>query len=122
MQVLNSINRKECECGALLQYENKDIDIDGYIICPCCGKRIKVRNKNEIIYPEDYYCFNGIDISKERINSYIKDGIKDLKENKDEDYWITGTGNTMIFIFKNDENKEFDVYVCKNYYEGYVEY
>lgn len=26
----------------------------------------------------------------------------------------------MVFVFKLDEDEEYDVYVCKNYYETFV--
>ena len=32
----------------------------------------------------------------------------------------TGSGDTMIFVFKFDEDKEYGVYVCKNYYETFI--
>ena len=31
-----------------------------------------------------------------------------------------GSRDTMVFVFKLDENKEYDVYVCQNYYETFV--
>ena len=120
MKILDETNKVECGCGAVLQYDEKDIE-DGYIVCPCCGEAIKVRK--ELKFPKDYCSFkDGVNLSNKDINKFVKDGIKYLRNNPIDDSYYSGTGNTMIFVFRNDGDEEFEIFVCKDYYEGQVEY
>lgn len=43
-------------------------------------------------------------------------------DSNDENDWVRyiGSGDTMVFVFKFDGDKKYDVYVCKNYYETFI--
>ena len=43
-----------------------------------------------------------------------------LKENPELNYDFVGTGDTMIFVFKENEDEEYYIYIGKNGYEAYV--
>ena len=65
---------------------------------------------------------NGVDVENKEIDECVKEGIDFLRNHEESDDYVVGTGNTMIFIFRNDELEEFNVYVCKNYYDTEIEY
>ena len=57
-----------------------------------------------------------MNIDDERIQEYVRKCLKAMEcSTEDFDCVWTGSGDTMVFAFKTDE--EYDVYVTKNYYE-----
>ena len=122
MKIINENNRQvRCdECRTLLEYDSSDI-YKGYITCPCCGSDIRVSDFT-ISFPQDYYLNNGVDVENKEIDECVKEGINFLRNHEESDDYFVGTGNTMIFILRNDELEEFNVYVCKNYYDAEIEY
>jgi hypothetical protein len=74
-------------------------------------------------FPDDFYGYHdGVDISDEKINEWIQEGVADL-EVGDGHYWSMKSGNTIVEIHKlYDEYAEdgyfYDIKVCKGYWHG----
>ena len=129
----------ECNiCGSQLEFEREDIHMGMYgcmhITCPLCNEEIMLEYHEENItltednieFPTHFYHYGVMDGSvdtcdNEHIRKWIKEGIETLR-NSGDDNWVyfTGTGNTCIHIYKLDDDEEYCVYVCNNYYETYI--
>lgn len=124
-----------CEhCGSELEVEDDDIQVGtygaGYVVCPCCGEETYADEladyfpltKDNVEFPTHYYSFNnGVHIDDDTINKWVKECIEKFDPNDENDWCrFTESGNTMVFVFKLDEDEEYDVYVCKNYYETFI--
>lgn len=124
-----------CEnCGSELEVEDGDIEIGtygmGYVVCPCCGEETYSDEladyfpltKNNLEFPVHYSSSkNAVSIDNDRINKWVKECIEKFDINDENDWCrFTGSGDTMVFVFKFDEDKEYCVYVCKNYYETII--
>lgn len=130
----NNIARCTCEyCKSVLDVDMKqDVLYDNgrpYFVCPICNEDSYSEElyddfptKDEIKFPNRYYYFgNGYEMSDEEIDKYVKDIIEKFNDYDDDDYVrYAGTGDTIIFVFKDIEEKTYVVYVCKNYYEAEV--
>ena len=124
-----------CECNSIIEFNEADITTAQYgcacIICPKCGKRITVDDivpnyekfekhitKDNISFPQDFYdnsiCSN---VNDKKINYYIKRGIEDIEQNKNDSYFYP-IANTVISIFSADGG--YEVQVSKNYYDTFI--
>lgn len=139
MRVVSKIEKKypkriKCNnCGSELEYEKEDIYEDFvscYIKCPICKEKIIldnidrsdiILNENNLNFPVHYFHNkNSVKISDKEINCHVRNCIKILKENPELNYDFVGTGDTMIFVFKENEDEEYYIYIGKNGYEAYV--
>ncbi len=135
MKVLNKVKENypkkiECECGAELEYDKEDMHIGalGYyhITCPVCEEEILLDeeevielNENNLRFPTNYFDYkNGNEI--EKVDLWVRECIIHLKNNPNKNYVFTGSGNTMVFVLKYSEGKEYYVHVSKREYETYV--
>lgn len=124
-----------CEhCDSELVVEDDDIQVGaygaGYVVCPCCGEETYADEladyfpltKDNVEFPTHYYSFNnGVHIDDDTINKWVKKCIEKFDPNDENDWCrFTGSGNTMVFVSKLDEDEEYDVYVRKNYYETFI--
>lgn len=124
-----------CEnCDSELEVEDDDIKVGtygmGYVVCPCCGEETYSDElsdyfsltKDNLEFPTHYSTFsNGKKIDDDTINKWVKECIEKFDHNDENDWCkFTGSGDTMVFVFKFDEDKEYNVYVCKNYYETLI--
>lgn len=117
------------ECGCELQFEEEDVHVGAlggmYVTCPECDNEVFVEdmeaidiNSKNIEFPTHFFLpsDDAVSIDDERIQEYVRQCLTSLEcSTEDFDYTWTGSGDTMVFAFKNDE--EYDVYVTKNYYE-----
>ena len=137
MRVIKKIEegrRIECpHCKSLLEY---DIEEDSFmtkvgrsIECPQCNTDILVERCDPTKFPDTFYRF-GVDakavhITDEKINEWIQKGLHFLKNHRDNDYYYTGTGDSMLCIFRcNDGDGEKDYYYCivgQGYWESNIE-
>lgn len=75
-------------------------------------------------YPDDFFDFKtGGDISNEEINEWIRSCVKDLEEDKNQEYSYTACGNTQVAVFRKfyedkPELNSYEVMVTKNYQEA----
>ena len=116
------------KCGVQLECEREDV-YEGaydawYIKCPECGQDIMVDeidsvelDEHNIEYPKHFYAMSkdAVDISDERIQRWIRECLTKLKGCEDDSYELRGSGNTMVFAFKDET--EYVIYVAKNYAE-----
>ena len=63
-----------------------------------------------------------IEISDEEINKWIQQGIEYFRENPEEYSYFMGFGNSMVHMYKFDEDKEYYVIVSKDYESGEIEF
>ena len=101
-----------------------------FITCPCCGEETYSDEladyfqltKDNVEFPTHYYSFSdGVYIDDDTVNKLVKECIEKFDHNDENDWCrFTGSGDTMVFVFKLDEDEEYDVYVCKNYYETFI--
>ena len=124
-----------CEnCDSELEVEDDDIQVGthgmGYVVCPCCGEETYADEladyfqltKDNVEFPTHYYSFSdGVHIDDDTVNKWVKECIEEFDPNDENDWCrFTGSGDTMVFVSKLDEDEEYDVYVCKNYYETFI--
>lgn len=117
------------ECGKEFETETY-IGEDGaeFAICPHCnevtfvGDGIKL-NESNVCYPKHFFQYAGKHtkaMSDEETTKYVRECIS--KIDKDTDYYIIGSGDTICFAAKSDEDlHEVTCYVCKKYSECHVE-
>ena len=135
VKVLNQVVKNErypknvvCEmCGAELEYDQEDeyVGLFGYdcVKCPCCGKDVTV-NKYQVtrpIFPTSFYHFGGEESKKltdEETQKYIDKVLEDMQELEVGKYTYTGSGDTMVYGFRYED--EDVIQVCKNYYEDNI--
>ena len=125
-----------CEnCDSELEVEDDDIQVGaygmGYVVCPCCGEKTYPDEladyfplaKDNLEFPVHYFSFNNkaVSIDDNTINKWVKECIEEFDPNDESDWCrFTGSGDTMVFVSKLDEDEEYNVYVCKNYYETFI--
>lgn len=102
------------------------IGADGslFATCPKCNNEVWVGegielNPQNIEYPKHFYTYNNEDtviISDKRIQEWVREAAAKL--DKDNDYYFTGAGDTLVIAVKADESvSECTIYVCKGYSE-----
>ena len=79
--------------------------------------------KDNIEYPIHFYHtskeLGAIDIcDNKHVKEAINDAIRYFRNNKNETYWLTASGNMHVIVFRFDE--EYDVVVTDNYYSTYI--
>ena len=124
--------RKTCEkCKSVFAIEDGDFHIGDYgckyWTCPYCltenyvdeGETLTCDN---LVYPQHFASFkSGKQIDAKELNKWAKEAVAAL--DKDVDYAVHGSGNSLVFAYKSDpELNEVSVVVCDNgYYETFVE-
>lgn len=92
------------------------------VICPHCGGVIETERIEPFTFPDTFYHFDTNKVSKltdEETQHYV-DIVKHKLQQELEvgEYTFTGTGDTMVFGFKFED--EDVIYVAKNYWEDGV--
>ena len=122
------------ECDIKIGYDSSDVRIGaygcGYITCPKCGELVflddpehsLILTPDNIQFPLHFYKTgkNAVKNTDEEINTYIKECVRDL-EKSEEDYGVfryTGSGNTMVFTFKYED--EYAIFVARDFYESSI--
>lgn len=111
-------------CATKIGYTNEDTfnNTKGRAIeCPYCHDIITVERFNRTLpFPDAYFDFgNGVDISNTEIEKWVKNGIKSCIKN-DSDGYYTASGNTYVDIKWLEGDNDFDIVVCKNYYNATI--
>ena len=130
IQVENPRFPLECKCeicNSVLSVDEYDVrnDRGEYAECPVCGGRIDLQELSSHVFPRDFDYFGGEDtkpIEDERINKWINEGIRYFHKNTDSFCYMTGSGDTAVFILNFSGDEEYEVMVCKGYYNAYVPY
>lgn len=130
----------KCEnCGSILEVSREDTHV-GYlglphVTCPCCDYEMDVKEFDDdaihiyasnVKYPTHFTVsskdFRAIEISDEEINKLIQQGIEYFRENSEAYYYFMGSGNSMIHMYKFDEDKKYYVVVSKDYESGEIQF
>lgn len=130
----------ECEnCRSILEVLREDTHIGyvglPYVTCPCCNYEMNIKEfeddaidicASNVKYPTHFTVsskeFKAIEISDERINEWIQQGIEYFRGNTEAYSYFMGFGNSMIHMYKFDEDKEYYVVVSKDYESGKIEF
>lgn len=124
-----------CEhCESEIELEENDVEVGKlglyYFNCPCCGELsdiddgINLTSEN-LEFPKHYYHFGGgVHISENEINRYVKECINSLRNSTDENFYhtCTGSGDTIVHVSRYDDDENFVINVCRNYYETEISY
>ena len=93
------------------------------VICPQCGGVIKTKHVEPFTFPKTFFHFgegnNAGHLTDEEVQSYVDIVKRELQQElKVGDYIFTGTGDTMVFGFKFEDEDE--IIVAKNYWKESV--
>ena len=127
-----------CEnCESELEYEKSDMKVGVYGImhvkCPLCGYNNMIYgNENDITLTVDNIEFpthfhhtsketGAVNVcNNEFVKECVRKAINYFRENKEEFAYFTGTGNTMVYVFRFEGDEEYEVAVANDYYETYI--
>jgi len=111
------------DCGAELVYDNNDTYFGMFgeegIDCPVCGNFVFIDSDKPRIppkFPDTFYHTDANDslckLSDEEIQTYVDKVMKHEKELKPGEFTCSGTGDTMVYLFKYEN--ETEIVVSKN--------
>lgn len=111
-----------CECTVSYHLnEVYKVDNNGMgIICPNCGKNIVTQEVKCFTFPDSFYHIGNnkdiVHLTNEKIQKYVDIVKNTLKyEREVGEYTFTGSGDTMVFGFKFED--EDIIIVAKDYWE-----
>lgn len=136
----NALKINCMQCGSELEITEEDTHISWlgarFITCPCCGEETLVDELDGITLTKDNLEFpkhfnrttKGLRNIKEtcpnEIVKIIKSKIENFRHDKDCHSWYTDChswytswGDTLVVVFRCNEDKEYHVVVAKDYYE-----
>lgn len=136
MYIPNEVEENTCKhCGTISKVAFEEAFMGEYgnyfYRCPYCGqitpldKDIYVNTEDltvdNIEYPTHFHYMSDIDIdtSDGTITRVVRGMILSLREN-DEDLVSTIEGDTMIIVFRMEEDEEYHIFVGKNYEHSIV--
>lgn len=120
------------KCESELEYEKSDIKIGAYgcpeIICPLCGMKIPLYDEEELVLTRENISFpthfwhtsketGAVEVPKWEIEERIRKGIDWLRNNKEEFFWFTESGDSYVEVRRYDGDEVYNIFVSKNYYE-----
>lgn len=104
--------------------EVERVENDGVgIICPNCGEPIVLEHVDPFTFPDTFYHFGtsegAVCLSDDKVQEYVNIVKRKLQQEcQVGEYALTGTGDTMVFGFKFED--EDVIYVAKNYWSDSV--
>lgn len=93
------------------------------VICPHCGDVIETKRIEPFTFPDTFYHFgvseDAVCLSDDRVQEYV-DIVKHKlrQECQVGEYTFTGSGDTMVFGFKMED--EDVIFVAKNYWSDSI--
>ena len=130
----------ECDnCGSVLEVSREDTHTGWlglqFVTCPCCNYEMSIEEFDDdainicasnVKYPTHFMLcskdFATVETSDKTINEWIQKGIEYFRNNKDEYYWYSGSGNTWVHIYRYEKDEEYMVIVSKDYEEGNIQF
>lgn len=117
-------------CHVKLRYTDDDTERlynERGFVCPSCGHFVIAEFIKPFKFPESFLLTSentgAVKMSDDEIQQYVDDCVNCLRERKNEgikeDYTMSGSGNTIVFGFLDDDG--ISVYVAQNYYETFSE-
>lgn len=93
------------------------------VLCPQCAGVIETEHIEPFTFPKTFYHYgegkNSSHLTDKEIQSYVDIIKRKLQQElKVGDYTLTGTGDTMVFGFKFED--EDCIYVAQNYWEDSI--
>lgn len=90
------------------------------VLCPQCKEAIETEHIEPFTFPNTFFYFGAnkgsVHLNDKEVQSYVDIVKRKLQQElKVGDYTFTGTGDTMVFGFKFED--EDVIYVAKNYWE-----
>lgn len=114
-------------CQYTISYTENEVERvenDGFgVICPHCNESIVLKHIEPFTFPNTFYHFStsesAVCLNDEEIQEYVNIVKRKLQqERKVGEYAFTGSGDTMVFGFKMED--EDLIFVAKNYWEDSV--
>lgn len=123
-------------CGSELEIERNDINFGylgmAFVTCPLCGSDINVEEcdrditKDTLEFPEHFYHFEDKNLDNEiytmDIRKYVNSAINFFRENPSNFCYFTGSGDLAVFVMNYPGDEEYQVIICKGYYETSLRY
>ena len=110
-------------CQYTISYTEDEVervdDDDLAVICPNCNEPIVLEHVEPFTFPDTFYHF-GVDegavcLSDDKVQEYVNIVKRKLQQELEVgEYTFTGTGDTMVFGFKFEDEDE--IVVAKNYW------
>lgn len=93
------------------------------VMCPNCNELIVLERIEPFTFPDTFYHFGAnegaVCLSDDEVQSYVDIVKRKLQQELEVDeYTFAGTGDTMVFGFKFEDEDE--IIVAKNYWEESV--
>lgn len=104
--------------------EVERVENDGLgVICPNCNKSIVLEHIEPFTFPDTFYHFSvsegAVCLSNEEVQEYVNIVKRKLQqEYQVGEYTFTGSGDTIVFGFKFEDEDE--IIVAKNYWEDSI--
>lgn len=114
-------------CQYTISYTDDEVDRvenDGFgVICPNCNESIVLEHIEPFTFPNTFYHFGtsecAVCLNDEEIQEYVNIVKRKLQQEcKVGEYVFTGSGDTMVFGLKMED--EDLIFVAKNYWEDSV--
>lgn len=114
-------------CQYTISYTEDEVgrvDNDGLgVICPNCNEPIVLKHIEPFTFPDTFYRFGtregSVRLSDDEVQHYVDIVKRKLQQEcQVGEYTFTGSGDTMVFGFKFED--EDVIYVAKNYWEDSV--
>lgn len=114
-------------CQYTISYTEDEVEhIDNEsmgVICPHCGGVVETEHVEPFTFPDTFYHFgvseDAVCLSDDRVQEYV-DIVKHKlrQECQVGEYTFTGSGDTMVFGFKMED--EDVIFVAKNYWSDSI--
>lgn len=110
-------------CQYTISYTEDEVEhIDNEsmgVICPHCGGVVETEHIEPFTFPDTFYHFGtsegAVCLSDDEVQHYVDIVKRKLQQEcQVGEYAFTGTGDTMVFGFKMEDEDE--IFVAKNYW------
>lgn len=114
-------------CQYTISYTEDEVDrVDNEsmgVCCPHCGGVVETEHIEPFTFPDTFYHFgvseDAVCLSDDEVQHYVDIVKRKLQQEcQVGEYAFTGTGDTMVFGFKFEDEDE--IIVAKNYWEESV--
>lgn len=110
-------------CQYTISYTEDEVDrVDNEsmgVYCPHCGGVVETEHIEPFTFPNTFYHFGTICLSDDEVQHYVDIVKRKLQQEcQVGEHTFTGSGDTMVFGFKMED--EDVIYVAKNYWEDSV--
>ena len=125
------------KCKSELSYEKSDLRMGTYgcqyLDCILCGYDNMLEDnedcialtKDNIEFPTHFHRFSTETgavntLTDDYVREVVREAIDYFRMYKEESFYYSATGNTIVFVFKISGDEEYQVYVTSDYYNTYI--